>query len=243
MTNRGTVLARHRETWEGKAVLRQIYGDFHRRILGACKPGLTVEIGAGLGCLKSTAPEVVCVDIQMAPWLDLAADAQRLPFADDRVDNIVMIDVLHHIEWPRRFFDEAARVLKRGGRLVMLEPAITLGSWPFYRWLHPEPVDMAADPLAAGEPSAPRDPYHAHQAIPTLLFRGDSGPFHATFPGLRVIERRWFGLLAYPLSGGYRRWSLIPSALAAPLLRFEDMLPQWLNWLFGFRLLVTVEKA
>ena len=243
MKNHGTLLAQHREIWDAKAALREIYGDFHRRILGACGPGLTIEVGAGLGCLKSAAPEVVCVDIQMAPWLDLAADAQWLPFANARVDNIVMIDVLHHIERPHRFFAEAARVLKSGGRLVMLEPAITLGSWSFYRWLHPEPVDLSADPLTEGPTSAARDPYHGNQAIPTLLFRGDTEPFHAAFPTLRVTERRWFGLLAYPFSGGYRSWSLIPPAMVVPLLRFEEMLPRWLNRLFGFRLLVTVEKT
>jgi SAM-dependent methyltransferase len=242
VTYHGTILTQHRKAWDAKAVLRHIYGDFHRRILGACRPGLTVEIGAGLGCLKSAAPEVVCIDIQMAPWLDLTADAQRLPFVDARVDNIVMIDVLHHIERPYRFFTEAARVLKLGGQLVMLEPAITFGSWPFYRFFHHEPVDMAADPLAEGKPSPNRDPYHANQAIPTLLFKGRPSPFETAFAEFEVAERTWLSFLAYPLSGGYQPWSLIPLWMVRPLLGLESLLEPLLGHLFGFRLFLVLRK-
>jgi 2-polyprenyl-3-methyl-5-hydroxy-6-metoxy-1,4-benzoquinol methylase len=43
------------------------------------------------------------------------------------------VDVLHHLEFPVVFFREAARVLRPGGRVLMVEPAITWGSSFFYR--------------------------------------------------------------------------------------------------------------
>jgi len=65
-------------------------------------------------------PAVVSTDILPAPWLDALADAQRLPFAAASFDNIEMFDVLHHLDQPRMFLQEAERVLRRGGRIVMV---------------------------------------------------------------------------------------------------------------------------
>ena len=243
MSEAETKLGRHRNAWDSKGSLRGIYWDYHRRVLAACKPGLILEIGGGLGCLKSTRKDVVCTDIQMVPWLDVVADAQRLPIGDASIDNIVMIDVLHHIERPRHFFDEARRTLKAGGHLVMLEPAVTPGSWPIYRYFHHEPVDMSADPLVDGEPSTSRDPYLANQAVPTLLFRGRPSRFETTFPDLEVVERSWLSLLAYPLSGGYQAWSLMPAWMVRPLLRLEGVLAPTLGRLLGFRLFIVVRKG
>ena len=49
-----------------------------------------------------------------APWHDREVSAEALPFADGSVGALVLFDVLHHLPSPRRFFDEAARVLRAG---------------------------------------------------------------------------------------------------------------------------------
>ena len=177
-------LGQYADVWKRKPVLRVIYGDFYDRLAAACLPGLTIEIGGGIGNLKERLGEVVATDIQFAPWLDCVADAQRLPFAASCAANIVMVDVLHHVEFPVAFFHEVERVLRPGGRLLMVEPAITWGSTLFYRLLHQEPVRTSADVLIDGRPTAGRDPYDSNQAIPTLLATRDRERFHRLFPGL-----------------------------------------------------------
>src|SRR5215470_7086632 len=117
--------------WNAKPVLRLIYNDFYDRIASACVAGLTVELGGGIGNLKQRLGNVIATDIQFGPWLDCVADAQRLPFAAGAVSNVVLVDVLHHVEYPVNFFREAGRVLRDGGRIVMVEPAITWGSTLF----------------------------------------------------------------------------------------------------------------
>jgi SAM-dependent methyltransferase len=151
-------LSDHRRVWERKGVLRLVYEDFYDRIGAACRPGLTLEMGGGIGNLKRRLADVISTDIQSAPWLDCVADAQRLPFADACAANIVMVDVLHHLEFPVAFFREAARVLRPGGRVLMVEPAITWGSSLFYRLLHHEPVRLAAIPTIPIKPSRPFSP-------------------------------------------------------------------------------------
>jgi ubiquinone/menaquinone biosynthesis C-methylase UbiE len=58
------------------------------------------------------------------------ADAQRLPFEDERFDAVTMISMLHHVEDRGAALAQATRVLRRRGRLVLLgftgEDAATL---------------------------------------------------------------------------------------------------------------------
>lgn len=231
------------DVWHRKPVLRAVYDDFYRRIAAVCHPGLTIEIGGGIGNLKQRLDNVVSTDIQFAPWLDCVADAQKLPFADGSVTNIVMVDVLHHVEFPVNFFREAERVLASGGRVVMVEPAITWGSTLFYRLLHHEPVVISADPLASGEPDPGRDPYDSNQAIPTLIATRDRTRFHQRFPALKIQRVDWFSFLSYPLSGGFKAWSLLPAGLFPRLLRFEGSMEPAIGRLAAFRMLLVIEKS
>lgn len=237
--------ADYRAIWESKPVLRAVYRGWYERMAGLCGPGRTLEIGGGSGNLKAFAPDVVSTDILHADWLDAMCDAQRLPFADASFDNVVLMDVLHHLERPARFFDETARVLRGRGRVVMLEPGITPVSGLFYRFCHPEPVDMSADPMTDGPIDPARDPYDANQAIPTLLFgnRRRRAAFERRFPEIRVSSAEWLALIAYPLSGGFRQWSLVPAGLVAPVQMLDRSLSPLLGRLMGFRLLVVLEKT
>lgn len=243
MTQADPRLSAYREVWDRKPSLRAVYADYHRRIARACRPGPTLEVGGGSGRFKERSPEAISSDILFAPWLDLVADAQRLPFATQSLQNIVMLDVLHHLESPRSFFAEAARVLKPKGRVVLLDPAITPLSRIVYERFHPEPVDLAADPLGPAEPGRERDPYAANQAIPTLLFRRRPELFARAFPSLRVLETELLSLVVYPLCGGFRRWSLVPAFAVRPALALEELFRPLLGGAMAFRLLVVIERV
>ncbi|MBB5054236.1 SAM-dependent methyltransferase [Afipia massiliensis] len=235
-------LINYRSVWGQKPVLRAVYNDIFDRIALRAVPGATLEIGGGIGNLKERIPNLISSDIQFAPWLDLVADAQKLPFSNGALSNIVMLDVLHHIEFPVLLFREASRVLRPGGRIIMAEPGITFGSSLFYRLLHHEPVLMGADPLLEGFPDQDRDPYDSNQAIPTLLATNHRDRFHAKFPDLAIIETKWFSFVAYPFSGGFKSWSLLNESIALAMLRFEKHAEKTLGRFFGFRLLTVVEK-
>lgn len=237
-----SLLNEYRSTWNKKPLLRVVYDDIYDRIASVCVRGRSLEIGGGIGQFKSRFPEVIATDIQSAPWLDVVTDAQSLPFPDNSISNIVMVDVLHHIEFPVLFLREAARVLRPGGRCIMVEPAITWGSSLFYRLVHQEPVRMRADPLVEGPPTADRDPYDSNQAIPTLLVSRERERLTKMIPTLSLIRTDWFSFIVYPLSGGFRPWTLLPTGIGSYLLAIEKKLEPLLGRFFAFRLLAVLEK-
>lgn len=232
----------HREIWASKPVLREVYGHLYRQIAAACRPGLTIEVGGGSGNFKQFAPDVLSFDIVHEPWLDFVADAQALPLRSASAANIVMLDVLHHIEYPIRFLRDAARVLKPGGRVIFVEPGITPLSGMVYRIAHEEPVDSSVDPLAEGVPDPQKNPYAGNQAIPTLLTGRHAGRLRAMEPLLEVQSVRRLSLFAYPLCGGFKQWSLITTGAARKLLQFEDRVEALLGPVCGFRLMAVFEK-
>jgi SAM-dependent methyltransferase len=241
MTDRRHPLA-YRTVWDNKPALRAIYRDVYRRILAACRSGPTLEIGGGSGNFKDFAPSVVSSDIIPVPWLDLVCDAQRLPFAAGSFANIVMIEVLHHVENPVLALIEAERVLRPGGRLILCEPAITPISGLVYRLFHDEPVDMAVDPLERRTITPERNPYHSNQAIPTLLVGKYRRACARAIPRLVLLTVDRFSFLAYPLSGGFRPWSGLPAWAASPLLAIEWRLRRLLGRIAAFRLLAVYGK-
>jgi SAM-dependent methyltransferase len=238
----------YRAVWRSKPILRALYSAWYEKIAAArgdeWGEEVVLELGGGSGNFKGFAPNVISSDILPTKWLDVACDAHQLPFCDESFGAIVLFDVLHHLQRPPMFLVDAARVLKPGGRIVMMEPGITWGSGLFYRMFHDEPVDMTADPYEAGLLDPDKDPYDANQAIPTLLFQGRArqAKFEAAFPDLIVKTVERLACIAYPLSGGFRPWSLMPVGAVGAAGVLENILGPVLKPLMAFRLFVVLEK-
>jgi hypothetical protein len=67
--------------------------------------------------------------------------------------------------------------------------------------------------------------------------------FHRLFPALRIAGVEWFALAAYPLSGGFKPWSLVSEGLARRMLRMERAIEPVVGRLVAFRMMLTIEKA
>lgn len=236
------ILRQHQAVWQKKPILRLLYTEWYQEIAGWLQPGQTLEVGGGTGNLKEFAPSVVCTDIVKVPWLDAVADAQQLPFVSGSLANIVLFDTLHHLENVRYFFDEALRVLQPGGRVIIMDPYISVFSWPIYHFLHPEPVDFSQDPLTLSPTKPGRKPFDANQAISTILFERSSGRFHELYPTLKKRSHQRLAFFAYPLSGGFEHPSLMPAWMVRPVLTLERLLGVLSRYL-AFRILVVLEKG
>jgi SAM-dependent methyltransferase len=234
-------LHNNRRVWEEKPLLRQIYGDFHRRIRNLIDlrvPGRILEIGGGIGSLKSSLPETWTSDLFPNPWLDLACDAYELPLVAGSISHVVLVDVFHHLAAPAAFMQEVRRVLAPGGRLILLEPYISLSSCFVYGLLHPEPIAWRQPIDQRPSIGRPRTYYAAQGNATRLFFRRTpkEGPL-AWVP----FHREAFCSFTYLLSGGFSRPAFYPVPLYPFLQRVDRWLSRWPR-LFGARCLVGFQK-
>jgi hypothetical protein len=240
-------LLRHRRIWEQKPILRHVYNEeFFARLLTFRKPsGISVEVGAGPGFFKESAPDIFSTDLIWCPWLDAIADAQQLPFRAGSVTNIFGLDMLHHLATPMTFLSEVSRILIPGGRLILVEPWITPFSYFIFRFLHQERCDLSETPWLSNEHHEIREKmaFDGNQAIPYILF----GPRHRSrtlsfLPDLQLLALEPFCLFAYLLSGGFKPMNLLPESLYPALAKFERATSLLWRRIAAMRVLLVLEK-
>jgi SAM-dependent methyltransferase len=227
--------------WETRPLLQKIYASFYQRILSLIDrriPGRIVEIGSGIGNLKSMLPEAIRTDLFPNPWLDVACDAYDLPFADGSLSHLVAFDVFHHLRAPNAFLKEARRVLAERGRLILLEPYISWSSHPVYGLLHHESVALRQPINLADALPRPRDYYAAQGNATRLFFRRE---FSGWPQGWQVFHRYAFSSFSYLLSGGYSKPPAYPADCLPLVQKIDELLSRWPR-LFGARCLVGLEK-
>jgi len=234
-------LKQRKVVWGSKEVLRRLYTRWYGDIGRWMGPGPILELGGGSGHLKEHFPKAVSTDVLFEPWLDAVVDAQALPFKQELFGNVVLFDVLHHLSSPVAFFREAQRVLRAGGRILMMEPFVSVLSYPIYRFLHHEGLSMDANPLEACGADG-KDPFKGNQALPGLLFGRYRSRFLGRFPRLKILREQRMDFFVYPLSGGFHNPSLFPLLLWKPMRVLEDRLDSLSRYL-AFRLFVVLEKG
>ncbi|PYI88664.1 MAG: methyltransferase type 11 [Verrucomicrobia bacterium] len=239
-----TPLEQHQEeiqknlrSWQNKPLLQQIYAHFYQRILALIdprQPGIVVEIGSGIGNLKTYLPHAVCTDLFLNPWLDLVCDGYEMPFVDASISHLVLFDVFHHLHAPKAFLKEAGRVLTKAGRVILFDPYISCCSYPVYGLLHHEPVAFRRPINFAEHLPRPRD-YYAAQGNTTRLFFRDE--FANWLPDWTVLHAEAFSAFSYLLSGGYSKPAMYPASWLSALQTLDAKLSHWPG-LFGARCLI-----
>ena len=227
-----------RQIWKRKPSLRTLKADYYAQVRALLpeKGARVVELGSGCGGLKESIPGVIQTDIHPTPWVDVVTVAERLPFAGGALDGLIGLDILHHLEEPLSFFREAARVLRPGGRLVVIEPYVSAGSWVSWHYLHHEACSMKEPYNLAGKF------VRENNARATLWFDGNRSRTEQQIRPLRLKALKTFDLFYYPLTGGFRPWTLIPAPAARGLLKADRWLGRWLGRWFGYRILLAFEK-
>lgn len=233
------------QKWREKPLLRRVYQQFYKLILAEIDlkaQGSIVELGSGIGNLKSVLPEALCTDLFANPWIDRVENAYMLGFSNESLSHLILFDVFHHLEYPGDAFREFLRVLKPGGRVIIFEPDISLLGWLVYGLLHHEPVSRFK-PIKRFAPVGTD-----HSKLGYYAAQGNAGrvflnrEWHQTLCDweLRTIKR--FSALSYLASGGYSKKQMLP-AVSFPVLRAVECILDCFPALFSTRLLVVMEKG
>jgi len=203
-----------------KPFLKNLYEEWYRNIAACFPPDAQIlELGSGAGFLKDFIPQLITSDLFPAPDLAQIMDAQAIPMGDASLDGIVMTDVLHHIPDCNSFFAEAARVIRVGGRMVMIEPWNTGWSRWVYQHLHHEPFEADIEDWripAAGPLSG------ANGALPWIVFQRDRNLFESRHRQWRIECIHPIMPFAYVLSGGVSLRSVLPGWMYRPVRWLEQ---------------------
>lgn len=197
--------------FSSKAVLRRLHEEVYRKY-GAClsrcpRRGLAVELGSGGGFAGTLIPELITTDLIPYKGIRSVVDATRMPFADESVRFFGMLNVFHHIPDVAAFLAEATRCLVPGGRVYISDQHLGWISYLILRYLHDEPFAPKAKSWEF-ETTGPLS--GANGALAWMVFVRDLARFQNDFPNLRLEQYKPTTPLRYWLSGGLKKWSLLP---------------------------------
>jgi len=224
-------LERNLAIWRRKPALRLVYEVWFDLLLAPLPRGaVVVEVGAGMGTFAQHArarrPDLrwIASELAVTGWNDIVADALHLPLRDASVDAVVGVDVLHHLARPRWFFTEAARVLRPGGRVALVEPWVTALSFVIYRYFHQESCSFT-DPWQpfAESGDTTKAAFDGNAAVLNLIVRR-AGSEEWQRLGLTPPTVERLNGLAYTLTLGFRDPSLLPAAAAPAAIRVDRWL-------------------
>jgi SAM-dependent methyltransferase len=230
-----------RDIIKSKPFVHRIYNEWYRKIQAHLpkKIGCTLELGSGGGFLRDYIPGVVTSEIFICKDISVVLDGCALPFRDNSLRAIVLVDVLHHIPNVRRFLAEANRCLVPNGRILMIEPWVSRWSRLIYSHLHHEPFLPGAatwDFTTEGPLSG------ANGALPWIVFERDREQFEAEFPALRIVCVEPWMPFRYLVSGGISMRTLMPAFTHSLWRMAESCLGRWSRtWpMFAF---IVVERT
>jgi SAM-dependent methyltransferase len=238
------LIEKNYEYWNRKPILKILYGDFYRLIaakLSNLPDSKIVELGSGLGNIHEFIPNCIRTDLFPNPWIDQVENAYQLSFPDDSVSDLILTDVFHHLKYPGTALKEFARTLRKGGRVILLDPCMSALGLLVYGVLHDEPVAVTKEiEWDAPQGWSPEQiDYYAAQGNASRIFLG--GRYRHKLGDWKKIETQRLSAIAYAASGGFSKPQLYPTS-ALPLIRKLERVLDLFPSLFATRLLVIMEK-
>ena len=152
-------------------LLRKRFGWMNKFIE---KNDLGIEVGSGIGFSKDyiNTLNLKITDISDAPHLDFKnIDAQKTGFENQSFNFVIASNMVHHVPYPMKFFNEMHRILKKNGKLIIFEPYCSVLFQLVTIIMKHEGFDFTIDVWDENNPKSNiEDPWHGNIAVPNLIF-------------------------------------------------------------------------
>ena len=197
-----------------------------------------LEIGSGPGFIKKIIPKTITSEIILMEDIDIQLDATNLNFDSNSLDAILLLNVFHHISDPEKFLLECKRVLKKNGKILMIEPANTWFSRIIYKNFHHEDFDELSDWYLkkGGRLSS------SNQALPFIVFERDLEIFKKKFPDLLILKKFKFKPFHYLFSGGFTYKPIVNGFFIYLFVKLVEIILFPFNRFLGLFMFIKIEK-
>ena len=163
--------------------------------------GINIELGCGASFINQIIKNIKKTDVFLNSNTDFKLDAMEIGAKfENKISNIILVNVFHHICDPELFLRSAEKSLLSGGRIIMIEPSNNLWSRFIYKLIGHEKYD----PKQIDWQFESKDPlFDSNQALSWIIFERDNKKFKNLFPMFSLKSKTTLMPLSYLISGGH----------------------------------------
>jgi len=204
MSNQGEVITKDRIGFEKtNRALGFLYKEWYEIISNSLSEidGINIELGCGASFIDQVNKSIKKTDIFLNSNTDFKLNAMDIgKNFENKVSNLILVNVFHHISDPELFLKSAEKSLLSGGRIIMIEPSNNYWSRLVYKFVGHETFDRnqiewkfdSKDPLL-----------DSNQALSWIILERDYEKFKKLFPMFSLIKKKNMMPFTYLLSGGH----------------------------------------
>ena len=165
-----------------------------------------LEIGAGSGLSKKfiNNKNLKISDFSEHQHLDFKnVDAQKMEFKENTFDYVIASNMIHHIPYPIKLFNETHRILKKNGKLIIQEAYCSVLLQLIIILMKHEGFDFTVDPWSKTTPvTDDKNVWAGNIAVSNMIF-DDKKNFEEKIGNLYKIEHdKIYESLLFLNSGG-----------------------------------------
>jgi SAM-dependent methyltransferase len=206
----------------------------------------TLEIGAGAGISGDFLKNNKILKTDILSWEGDSVigniNAEKLPFQNCEFENILAIDMIHHARSPYIVLNECLRVLKVKGKIIIVEPYVSVFSYFIYKIFHHEDTSWRIDLNTLAEKV--NEPFEGNQGISKELFKNEKrkSKFLQSIDSKIEVEIELISFLSFFATGGLSKPLKTPRKLISVFIKIERKMPQVLFKMLASRIFIVIKK-
>ena len=204
MTSQGEVITKDRIGFEKtNRALGFLYKEWYEIISNSLSEieGINIELGCGASFIDQVNKSIKKTDIFLNSNTDFKLNAMDIgKNFENKVSNLILVNVFHHISDPELFLKSAEKSLLSGGRIIMIEPSNNYWSRLVYKFVGHETFDRSQIEWKFVSKDSLLD---SNQALSWIILERDYEKFKKLFPMFSLIKKKNMMPFTYLLSGGH----------------------------------------
>lgn len=222
--------------------LKWMYAKIEKNLIG--EKILEIGSGPGLSTKFINRNNVTLTDLLFWPNSNVQGniDATSLPFVTNSFDSAFAVDTIHHISYPDKAIVELCRVVRPGGKIIIIEPYVSLLSFLIYKFFHHESTTWNYRIPINGK-TVSEKASDGEQSTLQALISNQLSVFEISYKVRKDISLSvtYFSPISFFATGGLSNPLSIPKNLIGFLIKIEQLLPQSILKLIAARQILFIE--